>query len=437
MNFITKKSLDRRKVLRGLSSVVALPLLDAMIPAATALEKTSAKPIKRLCYVYVAMGSNIKKWTPTSKTNLDVLSPILTPLEPIKNKLNVFTNMELRPAYPGTHATSNSTFLSGVRAKITESSDYRLGTTVDQMAAKVIGQETALPSLELSMDMMDTVGQCDNGYACVYQNNLSWSGPTTPLPSEAHPRLVFEKLFGEGGTKQERQLALRKRASLLDFIKDDMNKLKKEISKSDRAKVDHYLDSIREVERRIQIAEKNINTKNLKNLESPLGAPEVYGDHARLMFDLQVLALQGDVTRIITFQMVRETSNRTYPEIGVPEAHHPLTHNRRSFNKVAKINTHHVSLLSEYLQKLDKVVEGDMSLLDQSIVMYGSGMGDPSVHDHKKLPILQAGGAAFGIKGNRHFVYKKPEPLANLHQAILNKAGVDVKYSDSTTPVSL
>ena len=440
MNFLTKKSLDRRTVLRGMGSFVALPLLDAMIPAATALEKTAAKPVMRLSYIYVAMGSSLDHWTPESKKDLSKLSPTLMPLKSIKDKMNVFSHTELRPAYPGTHATSNSTFLSGARAKITESSDYRLGITVDQIAAKQIGRDTALPSLELAMDMIDLAGQCDNGYACVYQNNLSWSSATTPLPSEAHPRLVFEKLFGEGGSKAERKKALQKRASLLDYLKEDMQSLKKELSKSDQQKVEQYLESIREVERRIQIAEGKVEKKNLTNLKRPMGAPDKYADHLKLMFDLQLLALQGDITRIMTFQMVRETSNRTYPEIGVNEAHHPLTHNRKKFEQLAKINKYHVSFFAEYLEKLNAVKEGNGTLLDNSIIMYGSGMGDPSVHDHKDLPIIQAGGAAAGIKGNRHFVFDKNnrEPLANLHLGILNKAGVKLdKFSDSTKILEL
>ena len=328
MNFLTKKSLPRRTVLRGLGASLSLPLLDAMIPAATALAATPAKPVKRLGFVFMPMGADLSRWTPESKdgSTLDTLSPILQSLAPVRKQLTAFTNLELRPAYPGSHATSNSAFLSAARAKLTESTDYYLGTTVDQVAAKAIGQETMLPSLELAMDLMQLVGQCDNGYACVYHNNLSWSSPTTPLPAEAHPRLVFEKIFGEGGTSAERKASLERRSSLLDFVKEDMLQLKRELGPADRGKVDHYLDSVREVERRIQKAEAGFAENPEPDLERPIGVPASYADHARLMFDLQVLALRGDVTRVITFQLARETSNRTYPEIGVPDPHHPLSH---------------------------------------------------------------------------------------------------------------
>src|SRR5205085_9027849 len=247
------------------------------------------------------------------------------------------TNLELQNAYPGTHATSNAAFLSAARAKLTESADYYLGTTVDQIAAQQIGRESQLPSLELAMDLLQTVGQCDNGYACVYQNNLSWSSPTTPLPAEAHPRLVFESLFGEGGSKADRKAALRRRASLLDFVKDDLARLRRELGPADRAKGGQYPESVRDVERRIQKAERDVADNPLPDLDRPVGVPAAYADHARLMFDLQVLAMQGDVTRVITFQLARETSNRTYPEIGVPDPHHPLSHHGNDPEKIARM----------------------------------------------------------------------------------------------------
>lgn len=428
--FITKKSLPRRTLLRGFGASLALPLLDAMVPASTALAATPAAPVRRLGFVFMPMGADISRWTPKGKT-LDQLSPILKSLAPVRHKLNVLTNLELRNAYPGSHATSNSAFLSAARAKLTESTDYYLGTTVDQIAAQEIGQETQLPSLELAMDMMETVGQCDNGYACVYQNNLSWSSPTTPLPAEAHPRLVFENLFGAGGTKAERAAALKRRASLLDFVKEDMARLKRDLGPSDRSKVDGYLDSVREVERRIQKAEAGVNENPLPDLDRPIGVPASYADHARLMFDLQLLALQGDITRVITFQLARETSNRTYPELGVPDPHHPLTHHGNNPDKIArmaKINTFHVSLFAEFLEKLDATAEGSGSLLDHSLYMYGSGMGNPNVHDHSNLPILIAGGTSAGIKGNRHLDFEKVTPLANAHLTMLDRVGIHLEH---------
>ena len=434
MNFLTRKALPRRTVLRGFGATMGLPLLDAMIPAATAAAATPAKPVRRLGYVFMPMGADLSRWTPEGAT-LDNLSPILKSLFPVKDKVNVLTNLELRPAYPGSHATSNSAFLSAARAKLTESSDYYLGTTADQIAAKEIGQATQLPSLELAMDMMETVGQCDNGYACVYQNNLSWSTPTTPLPAEAHPRLVFENLFGAGGSKAERQAALKRRASLLDFVKEDMAALKRDLGPEDRTKVDGYLDTVREVERRIQKAEADVSENPLPDLDRPVGVPASYADHARLMFDLQVLALQGDVTRVITFQLARETSNRTYPELGVPDPHHPLTHHGNDPAKIArmaKINTFHVSLFAEFLKKLDAIREGEGSLLDNSLYLYGSGMGNPNKHDHVNLPTLVAGGGASGIRGNRHIHFKEVTPLANVHLTLLERVGVHLeKFGDS------
>jgi hypothetical protein len=429
---VTRKALPRRTVLRGFGTALALPLLDAMVPAMTALAASPAKPVRRLGFVYMPMGSAIAQWTPSGTSGrLDELSPTLRSLEKVKDHVTVLTNMEIRNAYPGTHATSNASFLSAATAKWTESSDYYLGTTVDQVAAQRVGQETRLPSLELAMDLLTTVGQCDNGYACVYQNNLSWSSPTTPLPAEAHPRVAFERLFGEGGSTADRRAELRKNASLLDWVSSDIARLQKNLGPGDRSKVSQYLDTVREVERRIQKAEAAAADSHLPDLDRPVGVPAAYGDHARLMFDLQVLALQGDVTRVITFQLARETSTRTYPEIGVPEAHHPLTHNGgdpEKMAKVAQINAYHVSLFANFVEKLKATPDGDGTLLDHCTYLYGSGMGNPDKHDHVNLPILVAG----GMKGGRHIRYAEPAPLANLHLTLLDKVGVRLDaFADS------
>ena len=431
---ITKKALPRRTFLRGMGASLALPLLDAMVPSMTALARTPAEPVRRLGFVYIPMGCDISRWTPAGEGRLGDLSPALQSLAPVADQLTVITNMELKNAYPGTHATSNAAFLSAATAKWTESTDYHLGTTVDQIAAKAIGQETLLPSLELAMDLLQTVGQCDNGYACVYQNNLSWSSPTTPLPAEAHPRIVFERLFGEGGSAADRRAALRRRASLLDWVRDDIARLQKKLGPDDRSRVGQYLDTVREVERRIQKAEAE-DAGQLPDLDRPVGVPAAYADHARLMFDLQVLALQGDVTRVITFQLARETSTRTYTEIGVPDPHHPLTHHGNDPEKIArmaKINAFHVSLFAYFLEKLKATPEGDGCLLDHALYLYGSGMGNPNVHDHVNLPILVAGGGAGSLKGGRHIKYVEPTPLANLHLTLLEKAGVHLDaFADS------
>ncbi len=432
---LTKKALPRRTFLRGAGASVALPLLDAMVPSMTAQAKTHAAGVRRLGFVYIPMGSNISMWTPRSESDLSALSPTLSSLEPVKDQVTVITNLELKNAYPGTHATSNAAFLSAAKAKWTESTDYHLGITVDQVAAKQIGQQTQLPSLEMAMDLLKTVGQCDNGFACVYQNNLSWSSPTTPLPAEAHPRIVFERLFGDGGTAVERRAALRRKASLLDFVNEDISRLQGKLGGPDRAKVGEYLDTVREVERRIQRAEADTADSRLPDLDRPIGVPVEYADHAKLMFDLQVLALQGDVTRVISFQLAREASNRTYPEAGVPDPHHPTSHhgNRpEKLAKIAKINQFHVSLFAYFLERLKATREGDGTLLDHSLYMYGSGMGNPNVHDHTNLPILVAGGASGRMKGGRHIRYGEATPLANLHLTMLDKVGVRLdSFQDS------
>ena len=445
---ITKKALPRRTFLKGMQATLALPLLDAMIPAMTALAQTPAKAVRRLGFVFIPMGCDHARWTPEGTGALDQLSPILSPLEPVKAQLTVVTNMELQNSYPGTHDTSNSGFLSAAFAKHTESSDYFLGTTADQVAAKQMGQETQLRSLELSMDLNPLAGVCNNGYACVYTNCLSWSSPTTPLPSEAHPRLVFERLFGEGGSLAERRAALKSRASLLDSFDDDIARLKGAVGTADRARVDQYLDSIREVERQIQRAEAAASDNLLPDLDRPVGVPQSFGDHAKLMFDLQVLAFQADITRVVTFQLTRELSNRTYPEIGVPDPHHPTSHHGgdpEKVAKIAKINTFHVSLFAEFLQKLQATPEGDGTLLDNTVYLYGSGMGNPSLHDHVNLPILVAGGAATGMRGGRHIRYENGTSLGNLHLTLLDRVGVhldtfgdsDGKVEDLFHPVAV
>ena len=438
MSSITKKFMPRRTFLRGMGATMALPLLESMVPAATPLAQTAAHPVRRLGFVFMPMGCDNSRWTPHGDT-LDTLSPILGSLAPVRDKVSIISNLELQNAYPGSHATSNSAFLSAAKAKLTESTDYYLGTTVDQIAAQRIGQGTQLPSLELAMDHLQVVGQCDNGYSCAYQNNLSWSSPTTPLPAEAHPRIVFESLFGDGGSLAERRSALKKRASLLDSFTEDLGRLKRDLGPGDRARLSQYLETVREVERRIQKAEADTRDNRLPDLDRPVGVPAAYADHARLMFDLQVLALQGDVTRVITFQLARETSNRTYPEIGVTDPHHPLSHHGNDpvkIERMSKINAFHVSLFAEFLQKLKATREGNGTLLDHSLYLYGSGIGDPNIHDHTNLPIIVAGGAAGGMKGGRHLRYAKPTPLANLHLTLLHKVGVQVdSFADSNGTV--
>lgn len=433
---ITRKALPRRTFLRGIGASVALPLLDAMWPAMTALAASPAKPVRRLGYVYIPMGANIERWTPAAEGRIAELPPTLKSLTPVLDQVTVITNLELKMAYSaGNHATANSAFLSAAKAKMTEGSDYELATTVDQIAAKRMGGDTPLPSLELGMDLLTTIGTCDNGFACVYQNNLSWSSPTSPLPAEAHPRLVFERLFGDGGSAADRRAELRKNKSILDWVTADIASLRASLGAGDRAKVSEYLDTIREVERRIQRAEQRTTDAALPDLDRPAGVPAAYGDHARLMFDLQTLAFQGDVTRVVTFQLAREASTRTYPEAGVADPHHPTSHHSNDpvkLEKLARINAYHVSLFAAFLEKLKATRDGDGTLLDHSLFLFGSGMGNPDVHDHANLPILVAGGGAGQMKGGRHIRYKEATPLANLHLTLLDRAGVHLdSFSDS------
>src|SRR5690348_15191773 len=434
--FLTKKAIPRRTLLKSARAALALPLLDAMIPAVTAWAQTPAKPVARLGFVFIPMGCDQARWTPPGEGNLDTLSPILAPLKPVKDHVTVLTNTRLMNAYPGTHDTSNASFLSAAFAKHTESSDYYLGTTVDQIAAKELGKDTQLASLQLAMDLNPLAGVCNNGYACVYQNCLSWSSPTTPLPSEAHPRVVFERLFGEGGTGAARRAALRDRASLLDSFTTDIAKLKGRVGTPDRVRLDQYLDSVRQIEREIERAEQAVADNKTPDMDRPVGVPAAFADHAKLMFDLQVLAFQANITRVVTFQLTREESNRTYPEIGVADPHHPTSHHGNDpekLAKLAKINTFHMSLFADFLQKMKDTPDGDGSLLDHSVYVYGSGMGNSSLHDHEKLPMLVAGGAATGLKGNRHIRYEKGMNLANLHLTLLDRVGVHLdSFGDST-----
>jgi Protein of unknown function (DUF1552) len=434
---ITKMALPRRTFLRGLGAAVALPLLDAMVPALSATVSTAANPVKRLGFVYIPMGMNPVPWTPAAEGRLTELSPSLASLTPFLDHLTVITNLELRNANTtGNHASSNCAFLSCARAKRTESNDYELGTTVDQVVAQQVGRETRFPSLELGTDLIAQVGNCDNGYACVYQNNLSWSSPTTPLPTEADPRAVFERLFGDGGTPEERRVELRKNASILDWVMKDMAGLRAKLGAGDRTKVNEYLDTVREVERRIQLAERQNSETPLPELERPASVPASWEDHVKLMCDLQVLALQADLTRVISFQLAREASTRTYPQIGVPEPHHPVSHHTNDpekLAKLAKINAYHVSLFGYLLGRLHNTADGDGSLLDHTTYLLGSGMGNPDIHDHQNLPIVVARGGATRSGGGRHIKYKELVPLANLHLALMDHLGVHLdSFVDST-----
>ena len=435
---ITKMSLPRRTFLRGIGAAISLPLLDAMVPALSAMAETPANPVRRLGFVYIPMGMNPAPWIPSQDGRITELSPSLAALKPYLDHLTVVTNLEVRNSAVagGNHATAGSAFLSCARAKRTEGSDYELGITIDQVAAEHVGKATPIPSLELGTDLIAQVGNCDNGFACVYQNNLSWSSATTPLPSEADPRLVFERLFGDGGTPDRRRAELRKNASILDWVMDDMSRLQARLGAGDRTRMGTYLDSVREVERRIQRAEQQAADLPPPALQRPTSVPAEWEDHVKLMFDLQVLALQSDMTRVITFQLAREGSTRTYPQIGVPEPHHPVSHHTNDpvkLAKLAKINAYHVNLFAYLLEKLQATPDGDGTLLDHTTYLLGSGMGNPDIHDHRNLPIVLARGGIGDIKGGYHVRYPDQTPLANLHLTLLDSMGVRLeRFVDST-----
>jgi hypothetical protein len=431
---LTRKALPRRTFLRGAGAALALPFLEAMVPSFAA-PQSALKPLRRLGYVYIPMGMNASQWVPTDEGRITELSPSLATLKPVLDQITVISNLQIKNAYTtGNHATANAAFLSCARAKRTEGADYELGITVDQIAANQIGKETPIPSLELGTDLIAQVGNCDNGYACAYQNNLSWSSANTPLPTEPDPRVVFERLFGDGGSPARRRADLKRKGSILDWMSEDMARLQRELGAGDRTRVSQYVDSVREVERRIERAEAHTDGSEQLELTRPASLPAEWEDHVKLMFDLQVLAFQADLTRVVTFQMAREASTRTYPNIGVPEPHHPISHHTNDAEKLlklAKINAYHVALFSYFLDRLKATREGDGSLLDNSVVVLGSGMGNPDIHDHANLPIVVAGGAAG--RGGRHIKYPEQTPLANLHLTLLDKVGVGLEsFVDST-----
>jgi len=433
---ITKKALPRRSFLRGMGAAIALPLLDAMVPA-LAQSGSAAETVRRIGYFYIPMGMNPEPWVPKPVGKLTELTPSLGSLSPLLDRVTVLSNLAIRDAYTtGNHASSNCAFLSCVKAKRTEGSDYYLGTTADQIAAQQIGGKTPFPSLELGTDLISLVGNCDNGYACVYQNSLSWSSPTTPLPAEADPRILFERLFGDGGTPEQRQAELAKNASLLDWVMADIASYQSRLGAGDRARVDEYLTTVREVERRIQRAQAQSETAALPDLERPANVPEEWEEHVKLMIELQVLALQADLTRVVTFQLAREASTRTYPQIGVAEPHHPVSHHGNDpaqLEKLARINQYHVSFFAHLLERLDSVEEAGGTLLDNTTYLMGSGMGNPDIHDHSNLPLVVASGAQTGIKGGRHIRYEEQTPLANLHLSLLDSMGVHLdSFADNT-----
>ncbi len=444
MQFITKKHLPRRLFLKGAGVSLALPLLDSMVPALTAQTQTAAKPLLRLGFVYVPHGAVMSEWTPAKEGEGLELSTVLKPLEPVRDRVVVVSGLAHHQADSlgdggADHARSCPTFLTGVHPKRTEGEDVRAGVTIDQIAAQKIGQDTQFPSLEVATeDMTGLVGACDAGYSCTYMNTISWRTPTTPNPMEINPRIVFERLFGEGGSAAEQAERRNEDRSVLDAITHQVKGLDARLGPRDRTRMSEYLDSVREIERRIQRASKQGATQ-LAVPDAPVGIPDSWDEHVKLLFDLMALSYQADMTRIFSFMVAREVSQRTYPQIGVPDPHHATSHHQNNPEKLAKlvkIQNYHISLLSYFLQKLRATPDGDGNLLDHSLILYGSSMSNSNIHNHSPLPILVAGGALGRVKGDRHLKYPEDTPMANLLVSVLNKAGIEQdKVGDSTGPL--
>ena len=440
--FVTQKRLERRTFLKGVGAAIGLPMLDAMIPAFAATEKLASTPV-RTAFVYVPNGIVMDNWTPSEAGKSFAFTRTLKPLEPFRDRTLVISGLMDNNANAlgdggGDHARAAASFLTASHPKKTGGSDIHVGISVDQAIAQSIGSATRLPSLELGLDDSRVVGHCDSGYSCAYTNSLSWRTPSTPLPPEANPRAVFERLFGDIDTSLDAATRARReryRKSLLDMARDETQKLSGTLGPSDRHKVDEYLDSIREIERRIEKAESDGRTV-VPTIDKPAGIPAVYSEHARLLFDLQFVAFQSDLTRVTTMVMGREGSVRTYDEIGVSDPHHPLSHHRNmadALEKLTKINTFHMELFAQFVAKLKAAKDGDGTLLDRSMILYGCGIADSNRHTHEKLPVLVVGGASGTVDTGRHIVLKNDTPVANLFLAIMKRHGVQRDgFGDST-----
>jgi hypothetical protein len=439
--FITKKHLSRRTFLRGMGVTVALPLLESMVPASTLLARTAAKPVARLGFVYVPHGAIMDKWTPATEGAGFEFTPILEPLEPHREYVNVITNMGHRAAdTTAVHSLSPTTWLSGVRPKPTQGVDAYAGVTADQIAGLEIGQDNLLPTMEIATeDHSGLIGSCDRDYGCIYMNTLSWRTPTTPLPMEINPRKVFERMFGQGGSVDDRLARIQEDRSILDAIRQQTTSLQLELGASDRRTLTDYLENIREIERRIQRAEQTQGDEALLLPDKPPGVPFDYREHVALMYDLMVLAYQANISRVITFMVSREVSNRTYPQVNVTDGHHAISHHMNRpepMEKNVRIQTFNVSQFAQFVERMRNTPDGDGTLLDHSVVLYGSNMSNSNAHNHHPLPNLVVGGAAGRMKGGRHLLYPEHTPMTNLLLAMLGKVGVELEsLGDSTGPL--
>jgi hypothetical protein len=439
--FITKMSLPRRTVLRGMGITLAMPLLEAMVPAATALAGTAANAPRRAGFVYVPHGKIMDQWTPATEGSGFEFTPILKPLEPFRDSLVVVSNLA-RPGAPSTfnHAVASSAWLTGALPKQTEGEDYRVGTTIDQVVASQIGQDTPFPSLELATeDFTGYIGACAIGYSCAYMNTISWATPTSPLPMEVNPRVLFERMFGRAGTRAQRLMRMQENRSILDEITQDANELQRNVGANDRVRLVEYLEDIREIERRIQGSEARNSTEVAAPPDAPVGVPESYAEHVGLMFDMMTVAYQADLTRVFSFMLARDLSMRTYPEIDEPEPHHAISHHGNKADKMAlhaKLNTYHVQLFAKFVEKLRTTPDGDGSLLDHTLVFYGSGMSNGNIHGADPLPLLALGGLAGA--GNRHIKLAPHTPLGNMWLGVAEKFGSSLdNFGASTGRVEL
>jgi hypothetical protein len=427
--YITKKHLPRRTFLRGMGVTLALPFLESMVPARTLLAQTAAKGLPRLGFVYIPHGAVMSKWTPASEGAGFEFTPILKPLEAHRDYVNVISGLGHKAAdTTAVHSLSPTTWLSGVRPKATQGVDAYAGITADQVAAQAIGQDSILPSMEIATeDHSGLIGSCDRDYGCIYMNTLSWRTPTTPLPMEINPRKVFERMFGQGGTAAERAARIQEDRSILDAISQEASSLQLQLGPSDRQMMSQYLENIREIERRIQRAEQSQSDEDLQLPARPAGVPFDFEEHVRLMYDLMVVAYQSNVSRVITFMVSREVSNRTYTQVGVSDGHHAISHHQNREEKMEKnvrIQTFNVDMFSEFVAKLKQTPDGDGNLLDNMVLLYGSNMSNSNAHDHFPLPNLVLGHAGGRMKGGRHLRYPDHTPMTNLLVTMLEKVGV-------------
>ena len=439
---ITKKALPRRTFIKGAGAVLALPLLESMLPALAQAQNT-ARPAQRLFVGYVPNGVIMDKWTP-DKFGTDFVFPSsLEPLAKHKDKISVLTGLALHPAMPqpgegtGDHVRSSAAYLTGAHPKKTEGTDIQCGISMDQLAANYIGDSTQMRSLEIALDPNELIGACEAGYSCAYANTLSWRNETTPLPMENQPRAVFERLFGDSDdtSMAAREARLMEERSILDSLLAEVNTLQKTLPSHDRQKIDQYLEAIRDAERRIAIAEKqNID---LPQMERPVGGiPDTFAEHARLMFDLQLMAFQTDMTRVITFMMSREVSPRSYPELGIPDPHHGLSHHQDNpvqMEKLARLNRHHIEQFAYFMDRLAETPDGNSTLLDNIVMLYGCGISDGNKHLHTDLPCFIAGGGSGTHRGGHHFKYEHDLPISNLQLTMLQNFGVEREVLGDST----